>query len=434
MASDNQQKQTFLKMREESDLSLEVVILLILGVFMLLFGLVLFKIHTGELPYNPDSTYGLFLVLVSFQIITMGKTPFGDLRRSWLLILIGIGMAILGMVSCFIPGFLTEIVRLLVGLILFIGGFSLLVQLFTSKEKAKTWMNNPGILRQLTIACGIVYGITIILGLITLIPGITTNPQTAVFLILYGITIFYLAWCIQKVARLYFPPEIRNPALDIQNSDETTSKKPLKFFHDASLPLTPAMLIMMGVLITLLGFLLILVTQKILPFSADGELGLLMVIIAIQIMTLGETPIGPYKRSWLLIIIGIVFATFGIFSCIVPGILTGMIYLLIGFLNIIGGSISIIAMFYPILRDMRNPTEEVVIIPSIIKKMVVTKTLLSVGNIAFGLSMFLIGIIPAIITAGILIIYGLLFFVLASFFQKMTQMEMNGELSIENPN
>ena len=68
-------------MREESDLSLEIVILLILGVFMLLFGLLLFKIHTGDLPYNPDSTYGLFLVIVSFQVITMGKTPFGDLRR-----------------------------------------------------------------------------------------------------------------------------------------------------------------------------------------------------------------------------------------------------------------------------------------------------------------------------------------------------------------
>lgn len=47
--------------RAESDLSLEVVILLVFGVFMLLFGLLLFRIHTGELPYAPpDSTYGSF--------------------------------------------------------------------------------------------------------------------------------------------------------------------------------------------------------------------------------------------------------------------------------------------------------------------------------------------------------------------------------------
>lgn len=83
------------KLRDESDLSLEVVILLVLGVFMLLFGLLLFRIHTGNLPYAPDSTYGLFLVIVSLQIITMGKTPFGDLHRSWMIVIIGICTAIL---------------------------------------------------------------------------------------------------------------------------------------------------------------------------------------------------------------------------------------------------------------------------------------------------------------------------------------------------
>ncbi len=69
---------------------------------MLLFGIVLFKIHTGELPYTPDSTYGLFLIIVSFQIVTMGKTPFGDMRRSWAIVIIGICTAIIGMTACFI--------------------------------------------------------------------------------------------------------------------------------------------------------------------------------------------------------------------------------------------------------------------------------------------------------------------------------------------
>ncbi|HEY0196382.1 MAG TPA: hypothetical protein VGC02_02300, partial [Methanobacterium sp.] len=114
------------KMREEYDLSIEVVILMVFGVFMLLFGFLLFKIHTGALPYTPDSTYGLFLVIVSFQIIAMGKTPFGDLRRSWALIIVGICTAILGMTACFIPGYLSELVRVLVGGILLIGGITLL--------------------------------------------------------------------------------------------------------------------------------------------------------------------------------------------------------------------------------------------------------------------------------------------------------------------
>ena len=158
-------------MREESDLSLQVVVLLILGVFALLFGLLLFRIHTGGLPYNPDSAYGLFLVIVSFQVITMGKTPFGDLRRSWALIVVGICTAILGMAACFIPGYLTRIVRELVGIILFAGGITLLIQMFLSEKKAKLWMKTSGILQQLTVACGVVYALAIVSGLITLFPA-----------------------------------------------------------------------------------------------------------------------------------------------------------------------------------------------------------------------------------------------------------------------
>jgi uncharacterized membrane protein HdeD (DUF308 family) len=197
-------------LREKSDLSLEVVILLVLGVFMLLFGVLLFRIHTGDLPYTPDSTYGLFLVIVALQIITMGKTPFGDLRRSWVVVIIGICMAILGMFACFIPGLLTALVRILVGIMLFVGGIALLLQLFISEEKAKKWMKIPGILQQLIIACSVVYVMSVILGLITLLPGITTDPQTAVLLIIYGISFFYLSWCIQKVAILYPPEETKN--------------------------------------------------------------------------------------------------------------------------------------------------------------------------------------------------------------------------------
>ena len=197
--------------RAEPDLSLEVVILLVFGVFMSLFGLLLFRIHAGELPYAPDSTYGLFLVIVSFQVITMGKTPFGDLRRSWAVIIIGVCTAVVGMVACFVPGLLAGPVRILVGLLLFAGGAALLVQLFFSEDKARKWLQVSGILHHLTIACILVYAMSIVLGLVTLLPGITTDRETAVLLIIYGIGFFYLAWCIQNVARTYLPAGAKTP-------------------------------------------------------------------------------------------------------------------------------------------------------------------------------------------------------------------------------
>ena len=395
----------YIKIREESDLSLEVVILLILGVFMFLFGLLLFKISTGELPYTPDSTYGLFLVIVSFQVITMGKTPFGDLRRSWVLVLIGIITAIVGMVACFIPGQLTEMVRILVGILLFAGGISLLLQLLFFEEKARTWIKIPGVLQHLTVACGVVYVITIVLGLITLIPGITSNPQTALFLLIYGISIFYLAWCIQKVARSY-PPE---------NLKSISKEKGglFKSLQSVSLSLSPAVVIMIGVLLFLLGCLLFPINQGTLPFSSDGELGLLTVILALQMTTLGETPLGQFKRSVIIIIVGIVFATLGIFSCIVPGILTGVLQILIGALNILGGVILLTMRFVPIIRGRKKHDPETGPPSSTVKKFMVTQTLLNLVAIAFGLSMIMPGMIPNTLVPVILIINGLLLFALA---------------------
>lgn len=395
----------YIKIREESDLSLEVVILLILGVFMFLFGLLLFKISTGELPYTPDSTYGLFLVIVSFQVITMGKTPFGDLRRSWVLILIGIITAIVGMVACFIPGQLTEMVRILVGILLFAGGISLLLQLLFFEGKARTWIKIPGVLQHLTVACGVVYVITIVLGLITLIPGITSNFQTALFLLIYGISIFYLAWCIQKVARSY-PPE---------NLKSISKEKGglFKSLQSVSLSLSPAVVIMIGVLLFLLGCLLFPINQGTLPFSSDGELGLLTVILALQMTTLGETPLGQFKRSVIIIIVGIVFATLGIFSCIVPGILTGVLQILIGALNILGGVILLTMRFVPIIRGRKKHDPETDPPSSTVKKFMVTQTLLNLVAIAFGLSMIMPGMIPNTLVPVILIINGLLLFALA---------------------
>ena len=119
---------------------------------MLIFSLLRFQFHTGALPYAPDSTYGLFVLLIAFQIVTMGKTPFGDLKRSWLLILIGIIVAILGMAAAFVPGYLSDHIRLIVGGVLFLGGGALFLQPFVREDKPRTWRPVSGVLQFLTFA------------------------------------------------------------------------------------------------------------------------------------------------------------------------------------------------------------------------------------------------------------------------------------------
>ncbi len=145
-------------------------------------------------------------------------------------------------------------------------------------------------------------------------------------------------------------------------------------------------------------------------------------------MALGETPMGQYKRSWLLIIIGIIFAALGIVSCIVPGILTGLIQILIGVLNIFGGTLLLIKRFFPIdgIKNQvskKDQISETILVPPVVKKMIVTQTVLNIVSIIFGLSMILGGIISGLIVAGVLVINGILLFVLVILLHKIGQIE-----------
>lgn len=421
--SKNQQKNIHL-LRKESDLTIEVVILLALGLFMLLFGLLLFIIQTGELPYSPDSTYGLFLVLISFQIITMGKTPFGDLKRSWILIIIGICTAVLGMAACFIPGYLSDYVRILVGIFLFFGGIALLVQLFISEEKSRLWIKTPGVIRQLIVSCGLVYFFSVVSGIFTLFPGITTITQTAGMLILYGISFFYLAICIQKVTMLYPPGDTKGPMIRKHSNDISLNRR-FGFFPEVSLALGPALILLMGVLQILLGLLLTPINQGSIPFSPDGQLGLLLVITALMMMAIGDTPVGIYKRSWILIFIGLVFIATGIFSCIVPGILTDKVRLFLGVLNIMSGVVLLARRFLPKLHEIRNPQIIPFFDPPIITRMKNIQTLINIVTIIFGITMIKQDLISGSLNADIIVIMGLLLFVLAYIFQKVDSMDMS---------
>ncbi|MGZ4905547.1 MAG: hypothetical protein ACXV5T_02215 [Halobacteriota archaeon] len=205
------QRQATVKQRAEVGLSTEVILLIVLGLFFFLLGLLLIWIYQGELPYSQDSTNGFFLVLVSLQIITMGKTPFGDVRQLWVVVIIGIGMAALGVLAIFIPGFLADFVRTLAGILLVIGGIAGLVRIFTSKDLAIALEQVGGIVQHLTMALGILYIFGIVVGLGALVPILALGPVWLIPILIFGASFFYVAWCVHKVNRLYRPEELQTP-------------------------------------------------------------------------------------------------------------------------------------------------------------------------------------------------------------------------------
>ncbi|WP_067051077.1 hypothetical protein [Methanofollis ethanolicus] len=184
-----------------------------------------------------------------------------------------------------------------------------------------------------------------------------------------------------------------------------------RIFRDASVSLPVAVVLVVATLLVLLGLLLLPVNLGAIPFSPDGQLGLLMVIMAIQMMALGETPVGQYTRSWLMVLIGAVFAALGVVSCIVPGVLTDLLRVLLGLLNIVGGGVLLAGRFLPVLRGGGDMTAGP--IPPALKKLLVTQTVLNLVAIAFGISMLVPGLVSGMVIAGVVVVNGLLLFALA---------------------
>jgi len=215
-------------------------------------------------------------------------------------------------------------------------------------------------------------------------------------------------------------PPRREDCLIAMDSSGPPLKPGLRFFRETSIPLSIALVIPVGVLLVLLGLLLFPVNMGVIPFSPDGQLGLLLVIMAIQMLALGETPMGRYRRSHLLVAIGIAFASMGIFSCIVPGVLTDVIRVLLAILNIAGGAILLAKRFLPISQGAGNAAAAVPasLMPTF-KRLTATQTVLNVVSISFGISMLLPGLIPGMVIAGIVVVNGLLLFALAAILMKV---------------
>lgn len=364
---------------KEADLPLEVVILIIGGMAMLLTGVLLFPVSEGTLPYYENGLFGLLLIIFALQMITLGKTPFGDMRRSKLVLAAGVLIAAVGIVTCFIP-IVHRLPRLLLFLCFGPGGFLLLVRMCLAKDKLRRWAQHGGIFRHLILGCGAVYALSMVIAVLLWKRSLLSAPMTAVAVLLFGAAIFYLAGVLRVIYRRYPEAEMR-PGGDVELSTDQ------------------AMLMLMGVFMLLLGGLLVPVSLGLLPFSGSAQLGLLLVIFAVQMLASGSTPIGPFPRSWLVIMIGLVCAALGIVSCIIPGILLPALTVLVGVLNILGGVIAQAKMGVSRPGKTNEPREPV---SPVLARLFTVQLTMNVLTIMFGTSMLIPGLVHGLVIGVIL--------------------------------
>ncbi|HEY5140317.1 MAG TPA: hypothetical protein VIJ25_13520 [Methylococcales bacterium] len=211
-------------------------------------------------------------------------------------------------------------------------------------------------------------------------------------------------------------------------SENPHSKDGSILFREASLSVASAFSLFQGILLILLGFLVYGVEFGVFPLNSSGQLGLLLVFTSLQVLALGQLLGGQYRRSWWLMVIGIVFAGTGIVSCIVPGILTDVIRILLGLQNIITGVLFLaLQLVVPTARGMKSPPAEPVTLPPLLKRLGLVVTVLMIVSIVFGLNMLipvllpsLIGLVPFVVLFPVLvIILGLLTLYIVYITQKL---------------
>ena len=365
---------------KKADLPLEVVILLVGGMTLLISGALLFAVSAGVLPYYENGLYGLLLVVFALQTILLGKTPFGDMRRSTPLLAVGSVIAAVGIATCFIPDLLGQTPRMLLWVCFGAGGFLLLLQMLLDRNKFRSWAKYGGVFRHLILGCVAVYLLSMLIGLLIWEKNLLTTPATAFAVLIFGAAVVYLALVLRKIYRTY--PEAKKPREE-----------------GAGLSTEHSMLLLMGIFMILLGMLLIPVNLGMLPFSGSAQLGLLMVMFAIQMLASGNTPIGPFPRSWLMILLGLLFAALGIVSCILPEALVPLLTVLVGVLNILGGAITLGKLVFSHLRKSGEPN---IPRPAILTKLFATQLIMNLLSIMFGTSMLRAHLIPGLAIGVIL--------------------------------
>lgn len=368
-------------------------LLLVSGLAVLTAGVLLIPVAAGVLAFFEDGLVGALLVLQAVLMLSLGHTPFGELAASRLTLPAGVCLAAVGIVACFVPDLLGAAPRLLLFACLSVGGAALLLQLLLNRRKLRTWLHHGGVLRPLAAACAAVYLLGMLFGVLALFPALLPGALAATAAVLYGAAIVLLALILRRVY-LLFPEAEPSPGAQ------------------RTLPLDQAVLLLVGVLMLLLGALLVPVSFGALPFSGSAQLGLLMLVYAVQIVATGSTPMGVFPRSWPLVGAGLLFAVLGAASCTVPEVLVAVLGYVIGVFNVAGGAAMIARIA---VRRLRTPAPVRAQQPPPLKRLFLIQLATNTLAIVFGLTVFLRGLLPTAVLGVVLAVNGcLLFYLLAT--------------------
>lgn len=369
------------RLLQKNSLPAEVVVLLLMGLMMLILGILLFPVYAGLLPYYEEGLFSLLIIVAALQILALGKSPLGDVRRGLPTIVFSTAVLVFGIVTCFIPEIFGDIPRLLLILFFGLGGAVQLVQMYRAREKERVRRAADPLLGRLAVLRVFVYSFSVIIGVILIFQSLITGLLMCAAVLGYGAAITALACVLRQVYGKYLPEEPNGPV---------------------TLSLGQVLMLLIAVFMVVLGILLIPVSLGLLPFAPSSQLGLLLVIFSMQMMLLGETPVGTFSRSHLVVGVGGLLWVMGVICCLIPDVLLVTATLLVAFVNIFGGALGLgrIAVM------IRSAPVTDVPVPSFVVQMMILQIVMNVLTIVFGVSMLAASLLPGPVVGLVLALNG----------------------------
>lgn len=95
-------------------------------------------------------------------------------------------------------------------------------------------------------------------------------------------------------------------------------------------------LLLKGILMIILGIIMLAFTFSSI-LAIDYLFGIVLIVLGIQLLTSGSTFLGEYKRTWWVIILGILAIIIGVLAFVFPAVMTLYIVYLIALTSLISG-------------------------------------------------------------------------------------------------
>ena len=95
-------------------------------------------------------------------------------------------------------------------------------------------------------------------------------------------------------------------------------------------------LLIKGIMMIILGVIMLVFTFSSI-LALDYLFGIVLIVLGIQLLTSGSTFLGEYKRTWWVILLGILAIIIGIFAFVFPAMMTLYIVYLIAITSFISG-------------------------------------------------------------------------------------------------